>query len=550
MKKFYLINFLLIALLVFSVSINADFFNAEYYEELGTGQDNFYFSPFISNERTLKDIPAGGVLLIPDSGQNRVMAFDPVTGDLIDENFIPPQNDHLTTPIHLILCGENESFLITDQVRDIVQRFSLDGEYIGIFAPEGGVDNSILDNIRGMLLRDNGNYLVTVASGANSNAIPEFGPEGNFLGNFIPAGSGGLNGPWSIIYREQFQDYLISANGSNAIHRYDSEGDFIELFVSSLNFPEQMQELPNGNILVATFSAPSGVYEFNSQGEQVGFYPPVTGLRGVYELGNGNILTTNSSGVYEINRDGQLVDTKITGVNARFITFITLNGQDGPDASISASDISFSPEFPEPGDTVQITARVHNIGNLPVTSGNADFYYSLEPDVDLHHIETFSFDTIAPSAYIDITVYWETDADMDPRNYVLTVNLTDIQPYDINPDNDTASIDIPLPVELAFFKATGFSGRIDIKWMTITETDNLGFNLYRLKGAFTGPYFSAVPQKINETLIPGQGTSSTPHIYQLTDHVEYGGHYLYILECISIFGVSTDEYRTRVEWVF
>jgi len=48
----------------------------------------------------------------------------------------------------------------------------------------------------------------------------------------------------------------------------------------------------------------------------------VGGNRGVYELPNGNILTTNGTGVYEISRAGTLVDTKITGVNAQYIELV------------------------------------------------------------------------------------------------------------------------------------------------------------------------------------------------------------------------------------
>jgi len=294
------LSILFLVVLVAVISFNqAGILTTEWYEEQGITPDSTICDP-VPSRRLIKDIPEGGLLLIPDSGDDRVMAFDPVTGDLIDANFIPSQSDYLSTPIHIILSGEEDSFLITDQIMDCVQEFSLEGEYLGIFAPSGGVDTSILDNIRGMFLRDNGNYLVTVAGGSNTNSIAEFNTDGVYLGNFITAGSGGLNGPWCIIYRDGFEDYLISANGSNAIHRYNADGTFNEIFASSINFPEQIVEISNGNILAAAFSSPSGIYEYDSQGNQIGYYSPVTGLRGVYELGNGNILTTNGSGVYEM----------------------------------------------------------------------------------------------------------------------------------------------------------------------------------------------------------------------------------------------------------
>ena len=269
----------------------------EWYEEQGLISDSLNREVSLRGERTLREIPEGGLILIPDSTPKRVMAFDPQTGDLVDANFIPGHPDQLSTPIHLVMNAEETSFLMTDQVRDLVLQFSFDGVYEGIFAPAGGVNNAILDNIRGMFVRDNGNYLVTVASGANAHAIAEFDSQGQYLGNFIANGAGGLNGPWSIVYRPDFNDYLVATSGSNAIHRYDVNGQSLGMFVASINFPEQMQLLPNGNVLVATFSTPSGVYEYNSQGVQVGFSGAVTGLRGVYELPNGNILVTNGTGV-------------------------------------------------------------------------------------------------------------------------------------------------------------------------------------------------------------------------------------------------------------
>ena len=58
-----------------------------------------------------------------------------------------------------------------------------------------------------------------------------------------------------------------------------------------------MIELPNGNIVVAGFSIPSGIVVLNSSGTFVKLLTGITGNRGVYLLGNGNYLTTNGTGV-------------------------------------------------------------------------------------------------------------------------------------------------------------------------------------------------------------------------------------------------------------
>ncbi len=295
--------------------------DAAYYEELGIQAPGAPAADFVAGERSITEIPAEGLLLIPNSTANTVMAFDPYSGDLVDEFFFPPEPDHLSTPIMALWNHDQTSFLMSDQLRKLVQQFDTDGIFEQTFAPIGGEDQDILHNIRGMFMKPNGNLLVSVAGGSNANSIAMFDTEGEYLGNFIANNAGGLNSPWNIVFRSEFDDYLITASGSGAVHRFDPEGNPIGTFVSGLNFPQQLYMTDEGNILVATFSSPSGVYEFDSEGNQIGYYGVLTGLRGVYELGNGNILVTNSSGVHEINRNNQLVETKISG-GARHISLI------------------------------------------------------------------------------------------------------------------------------------------------------------------------------------------------------------------------------------
>lgn len=236
-----------------------------------------------------------------------------------------------------------------------------------------------------------------------------------------------------------------------------------------------------------------------------------------------------------------------TGLSSKFFL---CSVEEYPDASINASDISFSPDLPMPGDMVEITARIYNVGTQSISSGVVDFYYSLEPGVDLQLIDWVALGTIPPSGYLDATIYWNTDPAMDPTIYIITVNIRDILPEEVNLANNTAYIELPLPVELGYFTATGLGNRVNVSWMTITETDNLGFNLYRLRGDKVSPYISFFPVKLNTGLIQGQGTSSTPETYSFTDYVKSGGNYIYILECISTSGIATEEYRTRLEWLF
>jgi hypothetical protein len=319
----------------------------------------------ISGVRTTRDIPAGGLLLIPDSEGDRVMAFYPDTGNLYDANFIPSDPTNLATPIVAALHPDGQSIIVSDQIKDGLLEYDLNGNFARFFAPTGGPNTAILDNVRGWGLKADGKILVTTASGANADAIAEFDVTGNYVGNFIAIGAGGLDGPFCVLYRAHENDYLVSANTSNAIHRYDATGTYLNDLVSGMHFPEQIAEAASDNLLVAGFSSPSGCYEYTSAGAYVGCYDVVTGLRGVYELRNGNILVTNGSGVYEINRSNQLVSTKISGVSARFISFVSDGAvsvddpqqqtriKNFPNPMKDATTISFAP-MQITGQTVQI----------------------------------------------------------------------------------------------------------------------------------------------------------------------------------------------------
>ncbi len=374
MKKVILFLFMI----SFTIFIFADN-SVEFNEEMGFEINSHTSS---SKVRTMRDIPTGGLLLIPDSGGDRVMAFYPDTGNLYDANFIPSDPTNLATPIAAALHPDGHSILVSDQIKDGLIKYDLNGNFMSFFAPAGGVNPAILDNVRGWGVKANGNILVTSAGGGNSDAVAEFDAGGNFVGNFIPPNATIMDSPFDIIYRIHQNDYLVSASTSDAVHQYNNAGSYVGDLVPEINFPEQVSLTSSGNLLVAGFSTPSGCYEYTSTGTYVGYYNIVAGLRGVHELPNGNILVTNSSGVYEINRSNQIVSTKISDVNGRFIHFVEGGGV-GIDDPIEPSSIQNSPNpmknstvisFANAQHAVNASVEIYNtkgqlINAIPVVSG-------------------------------------------------------------------------------------------------------------------------------------------------------------------------------------
>jgi len=324
--------------LAFSSSLEGASPNAERPEVEGTrdlefrhqaeflGLETEVAMPTVRRERMPRAMGDGAIdlLLIPDSTADRIMAFDPVNGDLYDPDFVPSDPENLATPIEVILSGDAQSLLVSDQVNDVVQQYALDGTYLGVFAPAGGADPSVVENLRGIDILETGHLLVTSAAGGNADSVAEFDLEGQFVGNFVEAGDGGLDDPWDITLAA---GAYVSANGNDAILEFDPvTGDYVGDFAPIDSFPEQVSVAANGNLLVAVFSGNDQdvveLFPDGSVSSVIGVFE-ISGFRGIHELENGNLLASTGSGVYEIDRSGALIDTKITGVSGRFISRVT-----------------------------------------------------------------------------------------------------------------------------------------------------------------------------------------------------------------------------------
>ena len=242
-----------------------------------------------------------GLLLVPDSTSDRVMAFDPITGNLVDADFVPADPTNLATPKSAILSASGTGVLVADQIDDVVQEYDLDGNYVRVFAPAGGVNNAILDNILGIDLRPNGNLLVPVASGANPGLRRRVRHQRQLPRQLHRQRR---RRPGQCLRRLAAGDRLAGPSiDSDNVLRYDSTGAPLGVFAPALSFGEQINGPATATSWSPTSATPNtGVMEFTPAGALVGVYSVVTGNRGVYELPNGNILTSNGSGVHEIDR--------------------------------------------------------------------------------------------------------------------------------------------------------------------------------------------------------------------------------------------------------
>ena len=256
--------------------------------------------------------------LIPcmTSSRRNVFAFDYNTGDLVDTAFIPYSNPILQTPRKALQISASK-IIVLDQLSDAAQEFDTSGAYIKIYAPASGVNTNILHNARDMIFRSNHNLLVTNAgsTGNSPNTVQEFDTAGNFTATFA---SDSLNSPYNLLYNNN--KLLVSnSSGTNDVVKYNQNtGAYIgNLLTGALNFPQQMINVDANKIAICEFSGTlSGIRIYDTSGVLIDTIKAVTGLRGVWKLPNGNYLTTNSTGVYEVDAvNHTLVRTIVSGYN-------------------------------------------------------------------------------------------------------------------------------------------------------------------------------------------------------------------------------------------
>jgi hypothetical protein len=248
-----------------------------------------------------------------DSTANAAHLFNPFDGSIVQDNFLQwgDLGTGGSTAKEALQVGDQ--IWVSDQLRDVIYRFGLDGAHLGT------IGNSGLDNIRGMEVV--GDQVWVTNAGSNQGA------PGNSL-VFIDiattsiVGSAAANGStWDIInYNGQL---LVSDSTSENLEIYDLSGNFVSVFhdsdgLSGIDFPQQMFAKANGNVLAAGFSLPSGVYEYDSMGNSLGIVAgDGFGPRGVLQLGNGEIMWTNGAGFW-------VSGGNVFGGSGQYLNFVTI----------------------------------------------------------------------------------------------------------------------------------------------------------------------------------------------------------------------------------
>jgi len=96
------------------------------------------------------------------------------------------------------------------------------------------------------------------------------------------------------------------------------------------------------------------------------------------------------------------------------------------------------------------------------------------------------------------------------------------------------ALPIPTLIELSSFTAKASNGRVKLDWVTESEIDNAGFNIWRAE-AENGEYV-----KLNDEIIPAKGSETDGAKYVFTDNIAKNRKtYFYKLQDIDVYGTST-----------
>lgn len=273
-----------------------------------------------------------------------VLLLNDQTGAIEDAQFIDLTGLNPGTPKGIRQIGDE--IWITDQIEDVIYRFDLSGTYLSSIS--GG-----LDNIKGLNLVNGTEVWVTNAgtgNGAPGNAIVKFDMAGNNLGNFLTNGISSFD----LIDNQAGEVYISYISGGSPIERRAYDGSLLGNVVEPgiLAFVQQLWLMDSGDLLVGTFSSPSGIYIFDPDtGTQLNYWNE-SGVRGVAETADGNILWTNSSGIHLLDV-GSGTSTLLSSGSAQFFAKLASTGCTTPNLSV---------DTPAPiceGSTVSLTATTN-----------------------------------------------------------------------------------------------------------------------------------------------------------------------------------------------
>jgi hypothetical protein len=277
------------------------------------------------------------LVVIPDTHNDRVWAFSAFDGTLVSSNFIP--SDGRMEQVMQIAQTPQGTLVMADPGTDLdcsaddaVREYTACGQYIRTLAsPADGVCNP-----EGICIAYGKIWFTRQMDPSNEvpparSALWSINYDGTGLTESCARGD--LGKIWGLlphnggfIVSDGTDDNLefVPLDCSAAAPFHDSDG------LSGIDFPQQAAKLSDGWIVAAGFTAPYGLYFYDSTGNVQYLFPGITSPRGVFELGNGEILYTGGTRVMAYNPNSAQERTIVDqlGTSFRWISTIDVCRED------------------------------------------------------------------------------------------------------------------------------------------------------------------------------------------------------------------------------
>jgi len=204
-------------------------------------------------------------LFVSSFSGNRVMRFSETNGAPIGTGiFVAANSGGLSLP-HGLAFGPDGNLYVASAGTDAVLRYNgTNGAFIGEFLPagSGGLDYPVWLEFRGPYLY--------VSSQLNDSVLRYNATNGAFIDAFVTANSGGLDGPSGMAFGPDGHLYVVARFGNNVLRYSGTNGAFIDEIVpvGRLAQPFGIKFGPIGDFYVASgndnkvsrFSAGNGAY--------------------------------------------------------------------------------------------------------------------------------------------------------------------------------------------------------------------------------------------------------------------------------------------------
>jgi hypothetical protein len=190
------------------------------------------------------------------SGQGRIARFDGHTGEFLDD-FVAPGSGGIEHPLAHVFGpdasgdGALDLYVTDEHTLEVLHYDGVTGAFLGVFVPAGAGGMSFPFPLA---FGPDGNLYVGDFAGVDSGAVRRFqGPAGQepgaLMDTFIPAGSGGLLIPLSVLFgpdrngdgaqdlyvgsAEMATSFMVAKNHTSSVKVYDGvTGEYLEDFIN------------------------------------------------------------------------------------------------------------------------------------------------------------------------------------------------------------------------------------------------------------------------------------------------------------------------------